>query len=153
MSSRNLSRVAISFSFINVTVAEKSASTYKASPHKPHNMLLLYLLQLGLWLSSTVYKLILAALSIVFTTTVFICIKSLVYVCFCPWQVSECPKLLHKRYIKQACYLLPYQKLSFSQNIKKYSLIQQIYYWLIYTMRVFTWNILSRHDEVLPCAL
>uniref|UniRef100_A0A3B5KFI3 Odorant receptor 131-2-like n=1 Tax=Takifugu rubripes TaxID=31033 RepID=A0A3B5KFI3_TAKRU len=74
--------VAISFSYIGVTVAVRLASTDKTSSQKARNTLLLHLVQLGLSLSSTVYKPILAALSRIVTRLVLIRVQNVLYVCF-----------------------------------------------------------------------
>ncbi|XP_003976252.2 odorant receptor 131-2-like [Takifugu rubripes] len=74
--------VAIAFSYIGVTVAARLASTDKTSSQKARNTLLLHLVQLGLSLSSTVYKPILAALSRIVTRIVLIRVQNVLYVCF-----------------------------------------------------------------------
>ncbi|XP_030293393.1 odorant receptor 131-2-like [Sparus aurata] len=56
--------MAVISSYIAVMVAARSASTDKVSAHKARNTLLLHLVQLGLSLSSTIYRPILTAISI-----------------------------------------------------------------------------------------
>nr|ABC43470.1 odorant receptor [Takifugu rubripes] len=74
--------LAIAFSYIGVTVAARSASTDKTSAQKARNTLLLHLVQLGLSLSSTVYKPVLTALSRIVTRIVLIRVQIVLYVWF-----------------------------------------------------------------------
>ncbi|XP_029704533.1 odorant receptor 131-2 [Takifugu rubripes] len=73
--------LAIAFSYIGVTVAARLASTDKTSSQKARNTLLLHLVQLGLSLSSTVYKPILAALSRIVSRIVLVRLQNVLYVC------------------------------------------------------------------------
>ncbi|KAM7397461.1 hypothetical protein PAMA_005652 [Pampus argenteus] len=73
--------VAITFSYVGVMVAARSASTDNASARKARNTLLLHLVQLGLSLSSTIYNPILIALSKIVTRIVFVRVQNVFYVC------------------------------------------------------------------------
>ncbi|KAL3970497.1 KRAB domain-containing zinc finger protein [Sarotherodon galilaeus] len=73
--------VAITCSYIGVIVAARSASTDKASAHKACNTLLLHLVQLGLYLSSTIHYPLFTALARVLKRIVFVRIQVVFYVC------------------------------------------------------------------------
>ncbi|CAI5642518.1 odorant receptor 131-2-like, partial [Oreochromis niloticus] len=73
--------VAITCSYIGVIVAARSASTDKASAHKALNTLLLHLVQLGLYLSSTIHYPLFTALARVLKRIVFVRIQVVFYVC------------------------------------------------------------------------
>ncbi|XP_030009412.1 odorant receptor 131-2-like [Sphaeramia orbicularis] len=73
--------VAISSSYVGVTLAARSASTDKISARKARNTLLLHLVQLVLSLSSTIYNPFLIALSKIVIRIVFVRIQNVFYVC------------------------------------------------------------------------
>ncbi|XP_013883542.1 olfactory receptor-like protein OLF4 [Austrofundulus limnaeus] len=73
--------VAVTFSYISVIVAARSASTDKALAHKAHYTLLLHLVQLGLSLSSTINNPLIIALSKVLTRSTFLWVQNVFYVC------------------------------------------------------------------------
>ncbi|KAM9348514.1 odorant receptor 131-2-like [Symphorus nematophorus] len=72
--------VAVTYSYIGVMIAARSASTDKASVHKARNTLLLHLVQLGLTLSSTIYSPMLIGLSRVVTRLVLVRVQNVFYV-------------------------------------------------------------------------
>ncbi|KAK2827961.1 hypothetical protein Q5P01_018995 [Channa striata] len=72
---------AVSFSYIGVTIAARSASKNKASARKARNTLLLHLVQLGLSLSSTIYNPLLTAISKVLDRIILLRIQMFLYVC------------------------------------------------------------------------
>ncbi|XP_029956185.1 odorant receptor 131-2-like [Salarias fasciatus] len=73
--------VSISFSYIGVLVAARSASTDKVSARKAHKTLLLHLVQLGLSLSSTVFMPLLGVISQIIDRITLVRISVLFYVC------------------------------------------------------------------------
>ncbi|KAK2827962.1 hypothetical protein Q5P01_018996 [Channa striata] len=72
---------AVSFSYIGVTIAARSASKNKASARKARNTLLLHLVQLGLSLSSTIHNPLLTAISKVLDRIILVRIQIVCYVC------------------------------------------------------------------------
>ncbi|XP_029956177.1 odorant receptor 131-2-like [Salarias fasciatus] len=73
--------VSISFSYIGVLVAARSASTDKVSARKAHKTLLLHLVQLALSLSSTMFKPLLGVMSQLIDRITLVRISILFYVC------------------------------------------------------------------------
>ncbi|XP_029956179.1 odorant receptor 131-2-like [Salarias fasciatus] len=73
--------VAVSFSYIGVLVAARSSSTDKVSARKAHKTLLLHLVQLGLSLSSTMFKPVLGVISQIIDSITLVRISVLFYVC------------------------------------------------------------------------
>ncbi|XP_029957292.1 odorant receptor 131-2-like [Salarias fasciatus] len=73
--------VSISFSYIGVLVAARSASTDKVSARKAHKTLLLHLVQLGLSLSSTMFKPLFGVMSQLIDRITRVRISILFYVC------------------------------------------------------------------------
>ncbi|XP_022625121.1 olfactory receptor 7G1-like [Seriola dumerili] len=73
--------MAITCSYIGVMVAARSVSTDKASARKARNTLLLYSVQLGLSLFSTIYNPLLIAISKVVNKIVLVRIQIVGYVC------------------------------------------------------------------------
>ncbi|XP_029028446.1 odorant receptor 131-2-like [Betta splendens] len=70
---------AITWSYVGVMVAARSASADKASAHKARVTLLLHLVQLGFTLSSTINILIIRLLSVSFQRLVIVRIRSVLY--------------------------------------------------------------------------
>ncbi|XP_075888266.1 odorant receptor 131-2-like, partial [Nelusetta ayraudi] len=71
--------LAVTSSYIGVMVAARSASTNKTSFQKARNTLLLHLVQLALTLSSTLYTLMLKALSRMTTRLIVVRVQSVLY--------------------------------------------------------------------------
>ncbi|XP_067348687.1 odorant receptor 131-2-like [Channa argus] len=72
--------VAVSFSYVAVTVAARSASTNKASARKARNTLLLHVVQLGLSLSSTIHNPLLIAIAKVVDRKILVHIQRIMFV-------------------------------------------------------------------------
>ncbi|XP_029957290.1 odorant receptor 131-2-like [Salarias fasciatus] len=73
--------VSVSFSYIGVLVAARSASTDKVSARKAHKTLLLHLVQLGLSLSSTMFKPLLGVISQIIDRITLVRVTIIFYVC------------------------------------------------------------------------
>ncbi|XP_029957291.1 odorant receptor 131-2-like [Salarias fasciatus] len=73
--------ISISFSYIGVLVAARSASTEKVSARKAHKTLLLHLVQLGLSLSSTMFKPLMIYISQITDLNTLVRIRIICYVC------------------------------------------------------------------------
>ncbi|XP_029956180.1 odorant receptor 131-2-like [Salarias fasciatus] len=73
--------VSVSFSYIGVLVAARSASTDKVSARKAHKTLLLHLVQLGLSLSSTMFNPLISYISHVTDINTLVRIRIIFYVC------------------------------------------------------------------------
>uniref|UniRef100_A0A672YBS7 G-protein coupled receptors family 1 profile domain-containing protein n=1 Tax=Sphaeramia orbicularis TaxID=375764 RepID=A0A672YBS7_9TELE len=73
--------VAITSSYVGVTVAARSASTEKSSSSKARNTLLLHLVQLGFSLLSTVHNPVVLTVVKIVSRIIFVRIQTFLYVC------------------------------------------------------------------------